>query len=245
MLVEKYYSENDRQIQVSRQQASDFAKNIADDFNPIHDISAKRFCVPGDLLFAIMLAKYGLSSKMSFTFSGMVTDDVSLEAPDVDDGHISIANGTGKEYLSVDRSGSVSTDQKLLSCFTRSYVEFSGHNFPHILVPLMAEQSVMINPDRPLVMYQGMSFELDRLDLIDPRLELVSSSLAISKKRGNVTLKFCLKESGEVVGRGEKMMVLSGLRPYEQGSIDQLVDAYVLRKKNHLDSMKGAEFLHP
>jgi len=235
MLVEKYYLETGHQIQVSRQQASEFAKNVADDFNPIHDIDAKRFCVPGDLLFAIMLAKYGLSSKMSFIFSGMVTDDVSLTVPDMDEDHISIASESGKEYLSIDRSGDLSTDQALISRFTRSYVEFSGHNFPHILVPLMAEQDVMINPDRPLVMYQGMSFELDRLNLVDPKLELASSKLEISKKRGNVTLEFCLTESGDVVGRGEKMMVLSGLRPYEQGKIDQLVNAYALRKKSHAD----------
>ncbi len=235
MLVEKYYLKRDRQIQVSRQQASDFAKNIADDFNPIHDIDAKRFCVPGDLLFAIMLAKYGLSSKMNFTFAGMVTDDVSLLVPDVNEEHISIISEAGKEYLYFDCSGDVSTDQALIDCFTRSYVEFSGHNFPHILVPLMAEHRVMINPDRPLVMYQGMSFELDRLDLVDPKLELVSSNLEIIKKRGNVTLEFCLKESGEVVGRGQKMMVLSGLRPYEQDKIEQLISAYVLRKQNHID----------
>lgn len=236
MLVEKYYQENDQQIQISRQQASDFAKNIADDFNPIHDIAAKRFCVPGDLLFAIMLAKYGLSSKMSFIFSGMVTDDVSLILPDVDDGHISVANGTGKEYLCFDHSGEVSACRALINCFTSSYVEFSGHNFPHILLPLMAKHRVMINPIRPFVMYQGMSFELDRLDLKAPKLELVSSELEIIKKRGNVTLEFCLKEAGEVVGRGHKTMVLSGLRPYEQDDIAQLVDTYALRKQNHLDS---------
>ena len=51
MLVEKYYSEVGQEVRVSRQQASDFAKNIADDFNPIHDVQTKRFCVPGDLLF--------------------------------------------------------------------------------------------------------------------------------------------------------------------------------------------------
>jgi len=235
MLVEKYYSESGQEIRVSRQQSSDFAKNIADDFNPIHDVDAKRFCVPGDLLFGIMLAKYGLNRKMRFTFSGMVTDDVTLIVPDVDADHISIANEAGKEYLSIDRSSDASADQEVISRFTRSYVEFSGHNFPHILVPLMAEHDVMINPDRPLVMYQGMSFELDRLDLATPKLELVSSKLEITKKRGTATLEFCLKESNEIVGRGEKIMVLSGLRPYEQDKIDRLVNAYVLRKKNYLD----------
>jgi len=235
MLVKKYYSETEHKINVSRQQSSDFAKNIADDFNPIHDIDAKRFCVPGDLLFGIMLAKYGLSRKMSFTFSGMVTDDVSLVVPDVGADHLSITSEAGKEYLNIGCNGDVSTNQELINCFTRNYVEFSGHTFPHVLVPLMAEHSVMVNPDRPLVMYQGMSFELDRLDLVDPKLELIGSNLEVIKKRGNATLEFCLKESGEVIGRGCKVMVLSGLRPYEQDKIDQLINAYVLRKQNHVD----------
>ncbi len=235
MLVKQYYSETGHKIHVSRQQASDFAKNIADDFNPIHDVDAKRFCVPGDLLFGILLAKYGLSCKMAFIFSGMVTDEVSLRVPAVDADHISIVSDAGKEYLNINRSGDTSLNQALISRFTRSYIEFSGHTFPHILVPLMVEHGVMINPDRPLVMYQGMSFELDRLDLLNPKLELVGSHLEIIKKRGNVTLEFCLKESGEVVGRGRKMMVLSGLRPYEQDKINQLIDTYALRKKSHLD----------
>ncbi len=235
MLVKKYYSEADQKIHISRQQASDFAKDIADDFNPIHDIDAKRFCAPGDLLFGILLAKYGLSSKMEFTFSDRVTDEMSLQVPATDADHISIASDVDKECLSILRSGDISLKQELINCFTRSYVEFSGHTFPHILVPLMAEHNVMINPDRPLVMYQGMSFELDRLDLVNPNLELVSSHMEIIKKRGNVALEFCLKESGEIVGRGHKMMVLSGLRPYEQDKVNQLIDVYALRKKSYLD----------
>ncbi len=231
MLVKNYYSESGDKVHVSRQQASSFAKNIADDFNPIHDVDAKRFCVPGDLLFGVLLAKYGLSRNMEFTFSGMVTDDVTLLVPDVDAEHIAITSEAGKEYLSIDRSGDVSIDSEVISRFTRSYVEFSGHSFLHVLVPLMVEHGVMINPDRPLVMYQGMSFELDCLNFIDPKLELVSSKLDVIKKRGNVTLEFCLKESGEIIGRGEKVMVLSGLRPYEQSKIEQLIDTYAELKR--------------
>jgi len=61
MFLQKYYSGDDEKIHFSRQQASRFAKEVAGDFNPIHDQEAKRFCVPGDLLFALVLSKYGLS----------------------------------------------------------------------------------------------------------------------------------------------------------------------------------------
>ncbi len=40
---------------------------------------------------------------------------------------------------------------------------FSGHTFPDILVKLMADNSVMINPARPMVMYQSMSIDLHTL----------------------------------------------------------------------------------
>ena len=55
MFLQNYYSEENKKIHFSRQQASRFAKEIAGDFNPIHDPEAKRFCVPGDLLFALVM----------------------------------------------------------------------------------------------------------------------------------------------------------------------------------------------
>ena len=49
------YQESEGKVSVTREQASRFAKSIADDCNPLHDIDAKRFCVPGDLLFSMVL----------------------------------------------------------------------------------------------------------------------------------------------------------------------------------------------
>ena len=53
MFLEKFSCELNNTIVVSAEQGSDFAKNISNDFNPIHDPLNKRFCVPGDLLFAL------------------------------------------------------------------------------------------------------------------------------------------------------------------------------------------------
>ena len=55
MQLDEYYSDGNGHIAISREQASDFAKGVAGDFNPIHDVDAKRFCVPGDLLFSLAL----------------------------------------------------------------------------------------------------------------------------------------------------------------------------------------------
>lgn len=234
MLLEDYYSESEAGICFTRKQASTFAKGIADDFNPIHDEAAKLFCVPGDLLFALTLAKFGLSQQMCFTFSGMVNDQVLLHFADQDENKRAIIDEKGKEYLRIEHRGDRSSDQQLISQFTQSYVKFSGHNFQNILVPLMQEHGVMLNPQRPLVMYQNMSVELNTLDIRGIDLKLVDSVLEVNGKKGDVRLEFCLMVEGEVIGRGLKRMAVRGLQPYVAESVAVMVDQYVGRKSAHM-----------
>jgi len=233
MFLDDYYQNNNGTIHISRQQASHFAKYIAGDFNPIHDEDAKRFCVPGDLLFALVLNQYGLSQHMHFTFLGMVGDGVKLIFPDASAEPITISDSEGKDYLGIKREGASSNEAVLLQNLTRRYVEFSGQTFPLILVPLMAEHGVMINPERPLVIYESMTIDMQRLDINDPQLELSHSSLSVEGKRGSVCLEFCIKADDEIVGSGKKTMVLSGLRAYDQAAIDQLVETYGMRKEGY------------
>ena len=47
MDLNKYYNKEDDKFFFTQQQASDFAKNIAGDFNPIHNVGSKKFIVPG------------------------------------------------------------------------------------------------------------------------------------------------------------------------------------------------------
>ncbi len=231
MLLDKFFNEEQSKVWFSRQQASDFAKEIARDFNPIHDQDAKTFCVPGDLLFASVLRKYGLNRRMRFVFSGMVGDGVRLEFPHIDDDVLVIRDDKGKEYLTIEREGESTTNADLIADITRSYVEFSGQTFPHILVPLMTEHRVMINPTRPLVVYESMVIELDRLDIVNPVLEMVDASLEVVGKRGNACLSFRILAGGEEVGKGQKNMVLSGLRDLDPEKIAFLESTYNERKQ--------------
>ena len=234
MLIEQYYNKADNQVSFTRQQASDFAKQIANDFNPLHDIVSKRFCVPGDLLFALVLAQYGASRHMHFPFSGMVTDEVTLVLPE-DSASLTLKGNNDKEYLSIEHSGDNSTNATLIDNLTQSYVTFSGHTFPHILIPLMEEKGVMINPARPMVMYQSMLIDLERLDLEDVELELdkEKTTFDCNGKRGNVCLAFNLIASGENIGRGEKHMVVGGLKPFEKAAIDGVITEYNQWKKEY------------
>jgi len=235
MFLQKYYFEENEKIHFSRQQASRFAKEVAGDFNPIHDPEAKRFCVPGDLLFALVMSKYGLSQRMRFIFSELVSDEVLLSLPDSVSGELDIVGDTGKTYLSLHREGDTSNDQNLIRDLTCSYVRFSGQTFPNILVPLMTEKQVMINPHRPLVIYESMAINLERLDIADPQLELTESSLEVKGKRGAVHLEFQLKAAEKVVGRGEKNMILSGLRAFNADKIETLVTDYNTRKQAYVN----------
>ena len=181
MNLQDYYLEQNNRTSISRQQASDFAKNVANDFNPIHDPDNKRFCVPGDLLFALGIHRYGLSQQMRFIFSGLVGNGVMLNFPQADQPSISITGDNNKIYLSIEKSGDTSHDKKLVQRLICNYVTFSGQTFPHILIPLMAEKGVMINPERPLIIYESMEIDLLRLDIHEP--ELVSQRFQSGCKR--------------------------------------------------------------
>lgn len=226
MFIEEYFTESDDGILFSRQQASEFAKKIAGDFNPIHDTDAKRFCVPGDLLFSVILHKAGLSQTMDFTFSGMVTEDIPLKFPTLIDGQFAIKDNNDKEYLDIKTSGKNSKNAALINSLTKAYVGFSGHTFPHILVDLMAKNNVMINPTRPMVMYNSMAIELDHFDATSVELKLSKSTLEHNNKRGQACLYFDLISEGHIIGRGKKYMTLSGLRDYCQDNMDTVVNNY-------------------
>ncbi len=84
----------------------------------------------------------------------------------------------------------------------------------------------MINPDRPLIIYESMELDLERLDLADPSLNLEKTTLEVKGKRGQVTLQFSLKDGRQAVGHGTKKMVLSGLRPYDAERMQEVVAGY-------------------
>ena len=233
MFLQQFYSADGPALSISAEQGSNFAKTISNDFNPIHDMDSKRFCVPGDLLFALVLERYGLSQQMRFDFSGMVSADTPLVLPESPGDQFEIADAREKTYLKVSRSGDQLQDLGVLESLIKNYVFFSGQNFPHILVPLMAEKSVMINPQRPLVIYESMSLQFQTLELKQPSVELAGTSLEVDGKRGNAEFKFNLMDNGKIVGAGVKTLILSGLREYQQEAIDLMVASYLENQARH------------
>ncbi|WOT05660.1 DUF3581 domain-containing protein [Shewanella youngdeokensis] len=226
MFLNSFFKKANQSISIAPEQASEFAKGIAQDFNPIHNVAAKRFCVPGDLLFSLVLNEYGLSQKMTFDFSGMVGEGVQLQFPIEVAEDFDIRDDNDKCYLTVHRSGDVRHCDVQIESFIRKYVAFSGLNFIHILIPMMKQHQVMINPARPLVIYESMSVDLTTLDFIDVELTLVKQDLQINGKRGDVTLTFELHSGDTLVGTGIKTLVMSGLRPYVAEQAQQMCNTY-------------------
>lgn len=236
MFLEDFFHTRAGHIVISAEQASRFAKDVAGDFNPIHDPGARRFYVPGDLLCALVLVRHGLSQRMSFRFVDRVSDGQLLDIPDTDDDFLPITDDNGRSVLEVVRSGSVTHDPALIEQFIREYVAFSGRNFPHYLQPLMQERGVMFHPDRPLIMYDRMDFTLADANPGPLKLEYTRGELEVHGKRGEAILFFEFRSAdGKVVrGEGSKTLVISGLRPYDPVRMESVVDEFNRRKAAYL-----------
>lgn len=229
MFLDTFVNQQHHQFSFSAEQASRFAKQVAEDFNPIHDPDSKRFCVPGDLLFAFLVSRYGLAQQLNCQFEGMVSADTLLHCVEQGDS-VQIVDDNGKVFLTMQQQGGRATNCGFIEQLVKDYVRFSGQNFPHILQPLMQQHGLMINPQRPLVIYQSMSLQFSRLPEQCPTLQLVTSELNNDGKRAQIILKFAYLEQGETVGTGEKRLLLGSLVPYDHQQMQGMVDFYNARK---------------
>ena len=235
-LTDYYTALDEDSLQISAAQGSAFAKQVADDFNPIHHADSRRFCVPGDLLFSIAIARYGIREHMEFQFLDLLAADMPVIYPDNMEGadlDLTIVNANGKATLGVHGRGAASKRESQAESLVRNYVAFSGQNFPHILVPLMREQRVMFNPQRPLVIYQSMQLSLHHLEFDVVDVTLGETRLEINGKRGEATLNFLLSNGDEELGHGHKILIVSGLRDYDEEAIQAIQDEYAESKKRY------------
>jgi len=226
MFLDRYHSVSGGWIRIRAVQASRFARDVAGDYNPIHNPDARRFCVPGDLLFALVLAYGGLYERMRFEFRGMVGDDVPLRVPGTGAGRVQVIDADDRVVLDVEREGACTRDPAVVEAVALRYVAFSGKNFPY-LKPLMAEKGVMFNTDRPMVVYRNMGLDLQRLDIADPRLALSDSTLEVNGRRADALLRFGIHApGGSRAGTGWKTLLLGGLREYDEVKVRGLMDEF-------------------
>ena len=229
MKVDDFYNYTEAQppgtVAFTREASSAFAKEMAGDFNPIHNPDARRFCVPGDLLFAVVLNLFKARAKMNFEFEQMVDASVTLEVP-VHEHGLQMVDDTGKCYLDVSFSGDVVDSDSANRSLIAAYVKFSGQTFPYLLIDLMKKHGVMINAQRPLIFYRTMSIELQDTQCDEFDLAFTESTLKVDGKKGEVDLHFDIVSGNKVAGTGCKHMLVGGLREYQQDEIDDLITEY-------------------
>ena len=141
----------------------------------------------------------------------------------------------GREVLSFFGEGRRFDDAGFVARLVDEYVRFSGRTFPEILVPLMRDAAVMINPARPLVIYKDMALRVAREGVGALRLKPAGAELSVTGKKGVARLAFALEDERSdadgPVGEGEKNLVLSGLRPWQAAAMDEVVAAYEARRE--------------
>jgi len=226
MNIEDYFNLENNTLNFSREQASSFAKFVAGDFNPIHDVDAKKFCVPGDLLFAVSIAHFGASQNMRFNFESMVSEKTFIELPSQDTKSVSLIDQNDKSIMSIDCSGEHTAEKAFLFGLIEKYVQFSGKTFADILMDLMQEKGVMINPARPLIIYRDMAVHIAEFSNGELTLEFAGASLSVEGKKGDVKLEFEVSVDGQQIGHGAKSMVIGGLRPYDAVAADKIIADY-------------------
>ncbi|MEE9318844.1 MAG: DUF3581 family protein [Granulosicoccus sp.] len=245
MDINEFFRSTPDGLQFTEHQSSHFAKSVAGDFNPLHDVGGKRFCVPGDLLFGILLSRYGAYSDTAVEFSGMLGGAAIVQLPDEFNGALLLSDQRDRDILKFTGRGKKTTDPTFINNLVGQYVRFSGRTFPDLLVPLMRDSTVMINPDRPLVIYRDMALRLnsDKVELLVGKIEstgqdqvelsLTNSELIADGKKGRVQLGFSIKYAGELIGEGEKNFVLGGLRDFDEQAMQGVVDTYNARKSGY------------
>ncbi len=231
----QFVAVDEHSMQFTEQQASQFAKGVAGDFNPIHDVGARRFCVPGDLLFSVLLNRFGVYQSLHLDMLAMVDSKTQVMLPSELQPQNQILDSSDKHILTLKVDGQCSTNPQFVSDIIEQYVQFSGKTFPDILVELMRSNNRMINPARPMVIYKSMSIQLDELDAPDLSLELDNdkTELTVDGKKGDAKLQFVIQSNGRIVGRGEKNMVLGGLREYDEQEMSEIVAQYAQWKSSY------------
>ncbi len=188
--------------------------------------------MPGDLLFAVFLHRHGLSNEMTFNFLNMVTDSVQLHEQSAGD-RVVLQDAAKRDYLGVKVAGVAKNHAPAIAALTSAYVQFSGQTFPYLLVDLMKKHDVMINPARPLVIYNSMELKLTQLESERVELKFSGATLAAEGKKAQVGLHFDIFDGDVQIGDGAKNMLLGGLRPFDQSVMDKLVADYNVIKNNY------------
>jgi hypothetical protein len=228
--LDGFYHGSDHERWVTADQGSRFAKQIAGDHNPLHDPDSSRFCVPGDLLFALILRRYGLARRFALSFRGMLRAGTRLRFPSQPSERFMLADENDRDTVEVCHEQPLADDLAGRLALIEAYVACSGETFPDRLGPLLAEAGVMFNPQRPFLVYDGMNLAMDRAPGAGLEVRPVDASLTVNGKRADVQFDYQLIDADGTPGTASKRMVVSGLRAYDAEAMAAVIAAYQARR---------------
>ncbi len=91
-----------------------------------------------------------------------------------------------------------------------------------------------------MVIYERMSFELERINLQQPEMAAIPAEFTVKGKRGIANLNFVIKENGQTVGNGFKRLLVSGLKPYDEAAANALAQSYLDSKTAYKQKQQAA-----
>lgn len=206
---------------------SAYARNVAKDFNPIHSHLAKKYCVPGDLIFALITEMHGAHNYMRVDFLNRVgaecklffdTKRIALALLDVDK----------KLYAELATAGDKSVCPKRLKTVSNVVVSCTSGYFPYKLIDNLREENVMLSIRRSMVMLKSIEVELRNIHSASSLVaKYQSSGLELSGKRGEVKVYFQLfDDDGISVGFVTKTVLIIGIEKFNDKASKQYLDDY-------------------
>jgi len=134
-------------------------KEVAGDFNPIHDPGCPPLLRARRIYFSLSYFwRFGLSTDMTFHFSrpaGLKTCPANFAKGA--DGTIQVCDQARQGVSGSRPQRRHNTDKVFIEEFTLGYVAAFGQNFPPHHEALMESNGVMFNPTGQLVMYDSMT----------------------------------------------------------------------------------------
>lgn len=204
-----------------------YARNVVKDFNPIHNHLAKNYCVPGDLIFALMVERGGVHGSMRMDFLNRVGKDSEYIFVSGKAGMALLDRGN-KVQAQLIGSGDASVCVKCISAVSDAVLSCTSSYFPYKMMRSLRAENLMLSGCRSLVILKSIEVNVSDLHFAsDLTAVFCSSSLRHSGRRGTIDAHFQLVGgNGQVLGQVIKTALIIGIERFNGKRSAQYLENY-------------------
>ena len=210
-------------VGISNNNVSKFAKEICNDFNPIHSNKKSKPIVPGDLFVVLFLLSNGLYKRTIIEFKKIsypIQKFIITKSSILNSKNESVVNFTLKDDIVAD-SNSI-----FLSGFLREFCKISGTIFAQELEPIFIKYRKMPNPQKPRMLYESTQINLDK-EIINLKVDFVQikflePNVIILENQATVNFQILVLQSGRTIGLITKTLFCTNLEEYTQEKYEEL-----------------------